>query len=201
MSKTILKWLVVAGLGFLLLPAVAAAQESSKQEVKVTSKGAERESSKMEVTIAPISVYRLDYVIHELDNGKQINQRKYSLSAEATHGPGKDWARVRVGRRVPVPVAAKPGGEPLNFQYMDVGMSLDCALREDDGGLVLETSVEMSSVVTGGELAAQGAPVTRQARANMVSLLTPGKPTIIGTLDDVDSTRSYQIEVTATRMK
>jgi hypothetical protein len=195
MSRTILKWLVVAG---LLFPLFAAAQESSKQAVK--AKGAvERESSAQEVsTQPPAEVYRLDYVIHELDNGKQINQRKYSLSVEATQGRGgKDWGQVRVGRRVPVAT----GADSKQIQYMEVGMNLDCALRQQDGSLLLESRVEMSSVVTGGALAAPGAPVTRQARANMVSVLTPGKPTVIGTLDDVDSTRSYQIEVTATRMK
>ncbi|HUK87663.1 MAG TPA: hypothetical protein VLT85_08375, partial [Terriglobales bacterium] len=76
-----------------------------------------------------------------------------------------------------------------------------CSLREQDNEVVLETSVEMSSVVTGGELALPGAPVKRQARASITSTLIPGKPTIIATLDDVDSTRSYQIEVTATKMK
>ncbi len=185
MSRTILKWLVAAGLGLLLWPAAAAAQESSQPEAKVAA--------------SPAEVYRLDYVIHELDNGKQINHRKYSLSVEATHGrtAGKDWGQVRVGRRVPVAV----GANDKQIQYMDVGMNLDCSLRQEDGSLLLESRVEMSSVVTGGDLAAPGAPVTRQARANMVSVLTPGKPTVIGTLDDVDSNRSYQIEVTATRMK
>ena len=188
MNKTILKWLVVAGLGLLLWPAGAAAQESSKPETKVAA--------------PPAQVYRLDYVIHELDNGKQINQRKYSLSVEATQGRGgKDWGQVRVGRRVPVAVGVTGSSATQQIQYMEVGMNLDCALREEDGSLLLESRVEMSSVVTGGDLAAPGAPVTRQARANMVSVLTPGKPTIIGTLDDVDSNRSYQIEVTATRMK
>jgi hypothetical protein len=84
---------------------------------------------------------------------------------------------------------------------MDVGVNLDCSLREDAGGLLLETTVEMSSVVTGGELAAPGVPVTRQARTNSVAVLAPGKPTLIGTLDDVDSTHSYQIEVTATKLR
>ena len=200
MNRTILKWLVLAG--FLLLPVFAAAQESSSQQVKATSGGAERESSTREVTAQPpLSIYRLDYVIHELDNGKPINQRKYSLSVLATRGPAKDWGRVRVGRRVPVATSGRPTGEPTSVQYMDVGVSLDCSLREDAGGLLLETSVEMSSVVTGGELAVPGAPVTRQARSNMTSAITPGKPTIIGNLDDVDSTHSYQIEVTVTKLR
>lgn len=199
MSKSMLKWLVVAGL--LLSPALVAAQESSKQEVKVTSKGAERESSKTEVTVASLAVYRLDYVIRELDSGKVINQRKYSLGVETEHGRGKEWGHVRVGRRVPVAMGeAKPGAN-AQFTYMDVGLNLDCNLQEQGDGLLLETTVEMSSVVTGGELAAPGIPVTRQARASMVSVVNPGKPTVIGTLDDVDSTHSYQIEVTATRMK
>lgn len=185
MSKTILKWLVVASWG-LLLPLAALAQESSKPEAK---------------TATPVSVYRLDYVIHELDNGKRINERKYTLSIEATRGPAKDWGHVRVGRRVPVAVAGTAGAPSPQYTYMDVGVNLDCSLREDEGGLLLETTVEMSSVVTGGELAVPGAPVTRQARTNSVAVLTPGKPTLIGTLDDVDSTHSYQIEVTATKLR
>ena len=187
MSKTMLKWLVVAALAFLAVPLAAVAQEAGKQETKAEA--------------APSSIYRLDYVIHELDNGKRINERKYSLSVVATRGPGKDWGRVRVGRRVPVATSGRPTGEPTSVQYMDVGVSLDCSLHEDAGGLLLETSVEMSSVVTGGELAVPGAPVTRQARSNMMSAITPGKPTVIGSLDDVDSTHSYQIEVTVTKLR
>jgi hypothetical protein len=185
MSRTILKWLVVVSLGFLF-PLALPAQESKP------------ESPKAEKTI---SVYRLDYVIRELDNGKRINERKYSLSVEVEHGRGKEWGHVRVGRRVPVAVAGTAGGPNPQFTYMDVGLNLDSNLQEQGDGLLLETTVEMSSVVTGGELAAPNVPVTRQARANMASLITPGKPTVIGTLDDVDSTHSYQIEVTATRMK
>ena len=201
MSKMILKWLVVAGLGFLLLPVFAAAQESGEQEVKASG-ATERQSGKQEVQAqSPVSVYRLDYVIHELDNGKRINQRKYSLSVEAGRGHSNRWGRVRVGRRVPVATGATTTSPVQQIQYMDVGMNLDCGLQETDDVLLLETRLEVSSVVTGGELAAPGAPVTRQARTEMVSVLTPGKPTVIGTLDDVDSTRSYQIEVTATRMK
>jgi len=187
MNRTILKWLVMAVAGFLLLPLAAPAQEKKPEAAS------ER----------PVSVYRLDYVIHELDNGKQINQRKYTLSVETGRYPGqKDWGRVRVGRKVPVATSGKPGGELATLiQYMDVGVNLDCALEEQDNTLLLETRLEISSVVTGGDLAAPGAPVTRQARTENAAVITPGKPTIIATLDDVDSTRSYQIEVTATRMK
>ncbi|HXZ70657.1 MAG TPA: hypothetical protein VEH31_07285, partial [Streptosporangiaceae bacterium] len=169
----------------LLVPGFVAAQEAGKSDTKVEA--------------APIAVYHLDYVIRELDSGKVINQRKYSLSVE---GSGRrESGHVRVGRRVPVAVAGTAAGPNPQYTYMDVGLNLDCNLQEQADGLLLQTMVEMSSVVTGGELAAPGVPVTRQARASMASLLTLGKPTVIGTLDDVDSTHTYQIEVTATRMK
>lgn len=196
MSRTILKWLAMASLAFLLWPAAAAAQEVSKAGAKVQETG----KAETAVQAEPVTVYRLDYVIHELDAGKRINERKYSLSVEASRPGRKEWGHVRVGRRVPVAIAT--GASSANAtQYMDVGVNLDCALREQAGDLLLETTVEMSSVVTGGELAVPGAPVTRQARASMVSLLLPGKPTIIGTLDDVDSTHTYQIEVTASKVR
>jgi len=179
MNRTILKWWVMAAVGFLLWPAVAAAQES-KPEVKPEP-----------------AVYRLDYVIQELDSGKRINERRYFVSTQA----GRHGCQVRVGRQVPVAADSTVSGDQKHIQYMAVGMDLDCSLREQDNEVVLETSVEMSSVVTGGELALPGAPVKRQARASITSTLIPGKPTIIATLDDVDSTRSYQIEVTATKMK
>ncbi|HET7840631.1 MAG TPA: hypothetical protein VFM21_03455, partial [Terriglobia bacterium] len=44
---------------------------------------------------SPPAVYHLVFVVRELDGGKTINSRTYSMSAQ-----DDDWGRVRVGSRV-----------------------------------------------------------------------------------------------------
>jgi hypothetical protein len=63
--------------------------------------------------------YRLDFTISELEDGKKINSRQYSINLNS--GEGNE---IKIGTRVPV--EAKQG----EFQYLDVGTSIWCRLRD-----------------------------------------------------------------------
>ncbi|MFB3922051.1 MAG: hypothetical protein ACE145_10030 [Terriglobia bacterium] len=139
----------------------------------------------------PVSVYRFEYVIRELEDGKQINSRHYMLSAR-----GRQLARLRVGSQVPAPT-----GQQGQIQYQGVGINIDSRLGEEGNGFLLYTAFESSSVVLGPGATVAGAPVIRQVRTEGDSLVTLGKPTVIATLDDVATNRRYEIEVTVTKVK
>lgn len=172
----------------LLMPAsFAAPQEAAK-----ASTGSKEASTR------PASVYRLDFVVRELEDGKQLNSRNYSLSAKSG-----DWANLRVGSRVPVGSVERQDYKGLD--YRDVGINIDCQPHERDegGGVLLDFRFESSSIVPpdkAKELPSAW-PIIRQVRFSGNSLVALGKPTVISTLDDVTSNRRYEVEVTVTKVK
>jgi hypothetical protein len=121
---------------------------------------------------------------------------------------------LKVGSRVPVATGSYSPGHgdgatplPTQFTYLDVGMNIDAWIEPTaDGGLTLNSSVEMSSVAetsTPNQSPGQvnALPVIRQLRASTNSAITPGKPVVISTADDVASHRQFQIQVVATKIK
>lgn len=152
------------------------AQESEK------AKAAEKKSG---------ATYRLDFTVNELEDSKKVNARSYMLLLQED-----DWGRVRIGSRVPIQ-------QPSGVVYMDVGFSLDCSLRDGEDGPSLELRLEMNSfaIPDQGAAASPGTPPLRNFRTETRSALTPGKPTVLATADDMVTKRRFQVEVTATKVK
>ena len=152
----------------------------------------------VEKTVKPLSVYRLEFTVREVEEGKRLNSRTYTMSVQ-----DGDMGQIRVGNKVPF----NSGKD--QFQYFDVGVSIDCRLQDHDTYVLLQRgSIDISSVTKDESLAkyestAAGTlnPVIRQARASVTAVVTPGKPTIVTTMDDVSSNRRYEVEVTATKVK
>jgi len=135
--------------------------------------------------------YRLDIVVNELEDSKKVNSRAYSVLVE-----GENWSKLRIGSRIPIQ-------QQSGIVYMDVGLSLDCRLREGESGLSLEVILEMNSFA----IPAQGAeerpatPPLRNFRTQTTSALALGKPTVVTSADDMASKRRFQVEVTASKAK
>jgi hypothetical protein len=102
-----------------------------------------------------------------------------------------------VGSRVPV----TSGSSPAQTQYMDIGVNIECRVWGADEVLLLENTVELSSLAALPNAAPDAHPVVRQLKATSLATVSAGKPTVIGSLDGVDSARRTEIEVTATRVK
>jgi hypothetical protein len=87
------------------------------------------------------------------------------------------------------------------YQYIDTGFNMDIRVREEAAGLQLQTSAEMSSVVPSESQNefARVTPVIRSLRQDVNALVKLGKLTVLTSIDDVNSKRRYQLEVTATR--
>ncbi|HXZ42291.1 MAG TPA: hypothetical protein VEG68_16215, partial [Terriglobales bacterium] len=79
-----------------------------------------------------VNAYRLDFTINEIEDGKKINARQYSMNLNANDGNS-----IKIGTRVPV--EAKQG----EFQYIDVGTSIWSRVKERDNGLALEVRAEI----------------------------------------------------------
>jgi len=161
------------------------------QENKPTVKQLER----------PARPYRLDFSLNELENGKKVNTRHYSMNL--TDGSAHE---VKIGTRVPVASrSASPSGRLLSdtqFQYLDVGTNIWAALNDRDNELVLDVRSEISNIdVAPAGHSAVSPPVVRLIKIDGSTVVIPGKPTILGSVDDSNSNREFQLEVTVTKVK
>ncbi len=157
------------------------------------SASAQQEKGKLEVTTAqqkPLVAYRIELNVREIEDGKRLNSRNYMMVVE----DGR-WGKIRVGNRVPYQSAEK------QYQYADVGMNIDCFPHEQEDSVALGVHVDFSSVAPETEAAPTFNPVFRTEKTEVDSIVKPGKPTLVASIDDVVTNRRYEIEVTATKVK
>jgi hypothetical protein len=150
---------------------------------------------------APNNFFKLAFVLYEVDDGKRTNQRDYMMIGRTDNQPSS----IRVSTKVPIVTTEKAGD--TQYTYIDAGLSIRCFLKEQVGsGVQLHCDIEMSSFVRPEQIASTtgnaglAAPVVRTTRTDSWALLTPGKPAILNTVDDINSTKRMQIEVTATKV-
>lgn len=185
--RKIIMILVVAIAAAIGVSAVAQDQEAAKDS------GAEASRNKS------VQPYRLDFSFNEIADGKTVNTRHYSMNLVAGN-PNE----IKIGTRVPVAVSSSPTApSPMQYQYLDVGTNIWSQLREHSDELSLAVRAEVSNldVTTGDHAGAFLPPVVRQIKIDGETLLVVGKPLLIGSVDDPNSKRQFQLEVTITRLK
>jgi type II secretory pathway component GspD/PulD (secretin) len=139
-------------------------------------------------------LYRLTYTITETDSGKLIGTQKFAMIVVS--GGKTD---MKQGSRVPIVTGsyntAAPQEANTQVQYVDLGLEIEASLDGYFDGVRLRTKVVQSSVAD--EKSGVGAqdPVIRQTTLEGTSLLTPGKPLVLGSLDIPGSTRHQDVEV------
>jgi hypothetical protein len=174
---------------FLTVGTLAAQQETTKT-------GKESPEKDIVTKIAVMPAYKLAFSIYELQDGKKINQREYSMVAQAdNHGGNK----LKIGTKVPIDTGSD------NFTYVDVGFELECSVAETiNNKLAVNVDISISNFAIPEQNAdprtAGKRPLLRVVTQRVHALLTPGKSQIITSMDDVNSTKRMQIEVTATKM-
>lgn len=194
---------VILGLGSFAPKLVAQSentgkQESSNQKQKENRKSEENRDLRLETrdeSSKPLGSYRVEFTATELDSGKKVNSRSYSLLEE--QGIKN---KLRIGARVPIISAAGNSSVPPQFQYLEVGVNIDCTVQERDGFVFIASTINISSVAEQHDEQTR-LPVIRQMNSEVTTLLTPGKPTLISSMDDPAGKGSFQLEVTATKVK
>jgi 3D (Asp-Asp-Asp) domain-containing protein len=156
--------------------------------LKVSAQDAE--TAKVSQTKKPTVAYRLDFSVNELEDGKRINTRQYSMYLNAD-----DANEIKIGTRVPVE------GKEGEFQYLDVGTSIWCRIEERDSSLPLSVRAEISNFAMPEQQAQQVRPVLRQLSIKASTVAQLGKPMVVGSVDDPNSKRQFQLEVTVTKLK
>jgi len=142
-----------------------------------------------------VKFYKLEFVLKEVEGGKVLNARTYSVTSSSASG--KDAAcSIRTGSKVPIPMS------PNNpaFTYLDVGVSVDCySITETQNGLSLRVSADVSSILQEGSEPTH--PIVRQNKWTGNVILPIKKPTVIFTSDDPASKRQMQFELTVTPLQ
>lgn len=169
----IIRYMLIALVTVALCAAMAA------QEQKGEARTAEAKSAQKAV-----SWYKVELALHELEGGKRINTRNYTLMI----ADNAKRVELRIGSRM-------VQGSPV-----DVGLNAVCVARELDGQLSLWASVDWSNFTPSEQAGnAQLPPVVRQSRTEGEVAITLGKPTLVSSVDDVVSKRRYQVEVTVVK--
>jgi len=147
----------------------------------------------------PLNVYRLDFALSEFLDGKKVNTRNYTVTVRED-----EMNKLRSGARYPVVTGTGEKTINTQYQYLDVGVSIDCRVVERGGYLELNAVVD-SSVIEGAD--AHGVPnpstglgpVIGQMKSDIRSLIRPGTPTMVSSMEDPASKRRFQLDVTATK--
>jgi len=79
--------------------------------------------------------------------------------------------------------------------YADVGINIETRLHEAGGKVLLTSNIDMSSARPGG-----GTPTIAQVQVDVNTTVTPGKPTLVASIDDPATQHKLDVEATVTRL-
>ena len=179
MSKKSLLWLAVLGIAFCFGGQAAQPQETPKAQVN-------EEAEK------PLPAFRLDFTLFETEDGKRINSRHYSMNVVPGFGPSNE---IKIGTRVPVETQK---GE---MQYIDVGTNIWARMVEKGDSIQLEIRADLSNFANPEQENRTTMPLLRQLHIAASTVAAIGKPVVVGVVDDPNSKRQFQLEVTVTKLK
>ncbi len=140
----------------------------------------------------PHRTFRLTYTITELDAGKRIGVQHFSMVV-----PSGQRTTLKEGSKVPVITGSFDEGKNATqnqLTYLDVGLNFDATLDDFPSGVRMKSKVERSDIAEQKSSVGAGDPIVRQSVLEGTSMLTVGKPLVLGSLDIPDSTRRLEIE-------
>jgi hypothetical protein len=184
---------------FAMATALFAQEAKGNSDQAAKEQPPKKDSSEVRDPAPIFDFFKLSFVVYEVDDGKRINQRDYMMMVRADNQPSS----IRIGTRVPILV----GESKTATQYVDAGLTLRCFTRKErpDQKLAAQCDIEVSSFVRPDQVAgganAPSAPVLRSTHTSSWALLTLGKSTVLATVDDINSAKRMQIEVTATKVE
>lgn len=144
-------------------------------------------------------VFRLTYTFTNSGGGKGAGKRSVSVVV----GSG-EHASVKHGEKVPVLTGRdveNKDSASTQVQYIDVGLNLNVWLRGPADDLVLQTRFSESAVDREAAVAGLSEPTILQTALENTSIVTVGKPLVLGSIAVPGSTRPEQIEVTVEPVK
>jgi hypothetical protein len=188
------KFLIVIMM-FLAIGSLAAQEDTAKKGHEPSAKAQEPLKDVPKQVETP--VYKLAFAIYELQEGKRTNQRDYSLMIQAD---GRGANTLKIGTKVPVDTGN--GG----ITYLEVGFDMQSeAIETVTNKLAVGVTVNLSNFAipeaNKDPHTAGNQPVIRGVTQRVRTVLTPGKPQVITSVDDPNSNKRIQVELTATKIE
>jgi hypothetical protein len=198
------RWLVACALLFMCAPLLVYGQGTKAPEPP--------ESAAAE----PSTPVKLQIVLSEYDGAKKIANLSYSMPLIVAGKPSGAYSTLRIGVKVPVTTAdSKTVG--IQYQYIDVGTSIDARVAHaDDGKYQVDLKVDRSSLYvaardqggkfagkewTDGEAPPSSQPLVRQYRGDVGMFLREGQPSEGTVATDPLTGHVFKVEVTLTVLK
>ncbi len=138
--------------------------------------------------------YRLTYTVTEMDGSRRVGTQHLAMVVVA----GQETV-LKQGSKVPVVTGrynATSSAPHNEVQYLDIGLNVVASLSDKGDGLRLSTKLEQSSLAEDKPGADMQDPVIRQTMLEGASILTEGKPLMLGSLDIPGTTRRLDVEAT-----
>lgn len=142
-------------------------------------------------TDKPRKSYRITYTITDRDGTRVVGVQHFSMFMVVG-----SRTTLRSGSKVPVVTGSttQEGHAQNQMTYLDVGLSFDATIEASQDQIRLNSKVEQSSIVEDKTGLTQQDPVVRQTILEGTFTTTPGKPTLLGSVDTPGSTRHLDIE-------
>jgi hypothetical protein len=188
---TILLLVTLAAQVFGQAPGKSTGEQPAKNDSAVKKEAPEKD-------VAPEAFYKLAFNISEIEDGKRVNQREYSMVSRNNDGRP---VSIKSTTRVPINAPEK------QLQYLDAGLDIRCFAPREVAGVAGKVAANCDVVISNFVVPDQSTearngvgPVLRTTNTSAWAVVTLGKPTVMSIIDDVNSKKRIQIEVTATKI-
>jgi hypothetical protein len=126
-----------------------------------------------------------------MDGSKRIGTQHFAMVLTS----GQETS-LKLGNRVPIATGSGGSQVSTQFTYIDIGMNFDATLTEMGEHAMLKSSVDDSSVAPqNSTIGGVQEPIVRHSSLRGESLLAPGKPLMLGSVDIPGSTSHLDVEV------
>ena len=152
------------------------------------------------------ATYKVEWRIKDGSDAAAKNGRRYTMLIDTT-GSGS----FHVGDRVPVPTGSFNSDGSVNalvntqYNYCDVGVNIDTKLHEQQGQVAIYATIDLSTAIphkADGSAAGRVLPPTiSQIKIAVNATLTPGKPSLVASIDDPVSERKFEVEAVVTKIE
>ncbi len=185
-------------LGSLLMPGAMWAQNAPAAP---SAKSATPAAAERPATPPAQHSYRLRYTLTEFEDSKQTAEQHLMLVITPMQ---KNYGNVTLRSKVPYATGsynAGSAGVQTQFNYADVGTTLNAFLDETADGLSLRSTVDQSSISEPATSGGISQPIIRNARMEETALVkTMGETTRLGAFDIPGSKHRVEVSVVVERV-
>jgi hypothetical protein len=145
-------------------------------------------------------LYKVEFVFHDGRDAAAMTDRRYTLLVNELQK-----AVFKIGSRNPIVSGSfqpATAGSVTNTQYtyVDIGVNIECVVRESGGKIALHGSLDLSDIAPHDSTAASARnPTIRQTRLELDTTVELGKPTVVASIDDPATARKLLVEATVTK--